>query len=56
MSIKHLWIIGALLLAAGCANHRTTYGNRDYTNTSFQGGGVNQDVFLPGNYVNPHSF
>ncbi|TIU88833.1 MAG: hypothetical protein E5W06_00250 [Mesorhizobium sp.] len=41
MNIKHLWLIGALLAATGCANHgyreggghnlyRSTYGNRDY--------------------------
>lgn len=56
MNIKHLWIIGALLAATGCANHRTTYGNRDYTNTSFGAGGANQDIIVPGQYVSPHSF
>ncbi|WP_292099435.1 hypothetical protein [Mesorhizobium sp.] len=56
--MKGLWIVLLLAcLATGCAAHsHGSYGNRDYTNTSFQAGGANQDIILSGQYVSPHSF
>ncbi|WP_189524466.1 MULTISPECIES: hypothetical protein [unclassified Mesorhizobium] len=53
MSIKHLWIIGAMLLAAGCTS-TGTHGNRDYARNC--GNAMDELLLCNGSYVSPHEF
>jgi hypothetical protein len=60
MKKTHVIRYGALALMsaalAGCGTSKYGNSNIDYKNTSFQAGGVNQDIYQPGQYVSPNSF
>lgn len=52
MSIKHLWIIGALLLAGCGGGGHASYGNRDYARNC---GNAMDELGMCGGY-GPHGF
>lgn len=54
--IRYSALIAMSAALGGCANTRTANSNRDYTDTSFQGAGVNTNIIVPGQYVSPNSF
>ncbi|MER9833410.1 hypothetical protein NKJ28_00335 [Mesorhizobium sp. M0145] len=54
--IRTTSLLALALAVAGCSATTNGSGNRDYTDTSFQGAGNNNAMIFSGQYASPHSF